>query len=90
MKISSEFTKTKIMDNIIIVPVGRSTLDLKGVLGINESAEFLWDLLSNDISKEDLIKALMNEYELSEEKAATDVDSFLNALNENGILIDNA
>ena len=49
----------------------------KYVYKLNETAGFLWELLSKKQSKQELIKALSNKYKISQSQAEKDVDNFL-------------
>ena len=47
---------------------------------------FLWKLLSEkDCSEEDLVEALLGEYDVSREIAARDVHAVVKSLEDNGI-----
>lgn len=53
----------------------------------NERAVFLWDHLShNDCNKEQLLHALLDNCDISTVLALNDIDMFLRAMKENGII----
>jgi hypothetical protein len=54
-------------------------LDLQAskYLSINPSATVLWRLLAEGTTREALVEALVGEYQISADDAATDVDDFL-------------
>ena len=47
---------------------------------------FLFEKLQNDCEKADLLKAMLDEYEVSEEKASADIDTFIQKLREADVL----
>lgn len=53
---------------------------------LNSTGAFLWELLEKEAEKEELVAALLSEYEIDKETAETDVDRFLSILTDNGIL----
>ena len=57
---------------------------------ISASAAYLWDYMKDhEFEKEDLVKRIMEHYTgVTEEKAAEDIDKFLNTLSVNSILDD--
>lgn len=63
-------------------------LDLEGstYLRLNGSGRVLWELLADSCMEADLIVALTEEYDIDEERAATDVAGFLAELRRRGIL----
>lgn len=86
MKIKDGFILRKIAGEDIVVPIGNNIADFNGVIRLNESAAFLWRELQEELSKEDLISKLRNEYEIDEELASTDVQDFLDILVENNAI----
>ena len=47
MTIKKQLVKRNIAGDVILVPVGDSSLTLKGLITLNETAEFIWDRLSD-------------------------------------------
>lgn len=45
MKILKRLIKRNIAGDIILVPVGDASLEIKGLITLNETGEFLWDAL---------------------------------------------
>ncbi len=86
MKIKEGFVKTEISGKIVAIPVGANTVDFSGVILLNETSSFLWDLLLCDTDKPALLKALTEEYEIDNETALADIETFLNALKEKDFL----
>lgn len=80
MKIKNGFMLRNIAGNNLIIGVGEAAGVLNGVVTLNETGVFLWDLLVKGCEIEELILALMNEYEVSEQVATADVNSFVNKL----------
>ena len=86
MKIKDGFVLRNICDEFIVVAVGRQTLDFKGLIKLNESGAFLWEQLKNEITEDELLKALTAEYDVDEATAKADVAAFLNSLKEADLL----
>lgn len=80
MKIKNGFMLRNIAGNNLIIGVGEPAGFLNGVVTLNETGVFLWDLLVKGCKIEELILALMDEYEVSEQVATADVNSFVNKL----------
>ena len=88
MRIKEGFVKTEIADKTVVIPVGEITVDFSGIISLNETGAFLWDLLSKDVTRDALLTALLDEYETSEATAEKDIDAFLQTLREKDILCD--
>ena len=88
MKVSSDFLLREVADEIMLIPVNEMSMKYNGLITMNEVSKTLWTCLQEDTTREALVQALLDEYEVSEELAARDVDAFLKKLGEMGILVE--
>lgn len=88
MKIKEGFVVRKIIDTIVAVPTGDLLKEASGIITLNESGRFLWELLETETTEEELVEKLIEKYHVDEERAKTDVQAFLNALREKEIIIE--
>ena len=86
MKIKKELVKRNIAGDTILVPVGKTVYDSNGLFILNELGSFLWDRLETAENEEELLTAVLDEYEVTEDVAAKDLRTFLDKLREMGIL----
>lgn len=86
MKIKSGFILREVAGSFIVVAVGERVKDFNGVINLNETGAFLWENLAKGSDAEGLISALLNEYEVDEEIAKRDVETFINKLTEAGLV----
>lgn len=86
MIIKKELIKREIAGETVLVPVGKSVYDANGLFVMNELAAFIWDLLPNVDTEAEVCRAVLAEYDVSEETAAQDVAEFLDKLRQMGIL----
>ena len=86
MKIKNNFLLRNVADSYVVVPVGKMSLDFNGIITLNETGAFLFELLQKGCEREDLIAKLLDEYEVSAEKASADVDKFLEKVKESDVL----
>ena len=86
MKIKDGFVVRKIANQYMAVPVGARAKELHGMIGLNETAAFLWGQLKEERTEEELAALLYDEYEISEEKALETVRRFCVLLQEEGVL----
>lgn len=77
MTIKKQLVKRNIAGDVILVPVGDSSLTLKGLITLNETAEFIWDRLTDAADAAELAAALCGEYEIDAATARSDVDEIL-------------
>lgn len=87
MKISENFVKREIMGDHIIIPTGTEAIRFQGLISVNETGAFLWELLQKEeLTKEELLCAVCKRYEVDREEARRDIEEFLEAMRERGIL----
>ncbi len=84
--IKKGFMLRHIADSYVVVAVGKASKEFNGMINLNESGAYLWSALEKVHTKEELIKEMQKEYEVSDEIASKDIDYFLQVLEENGIL----
>lgn len=70
MEIRKQLVKRNIAGDVILVPIGDASLELKGLVTLNETGELLWDRLPQAADAADLAAALRAEYDVDEPTAA--------------------
>ncbi len=86
MKIKKELIKRSIAGETVLVPVGRTVYEANGLFVLNELGDFLWDRLPDAENEEQLLAAILEEYEVNEQTARRDLMVFLDKLKEMEIL----
>ena len=88
MQISKDFILQKVGSSHVAVPVGEASKSFHGMVRLNETGVFLWKKLSEkDCSEEDLVNAILEEYDVAREIAAADIHRIVEQLREGGILV---
>ena len=77
MKIKEGFILRNVAGSFVVVPIGDATIDFNGMMNLNETGAFLFEKMIEGTTREDLIKALTDEYDVDEETASKDVDLFI-------------
>ncbi len=86
LQVKKEFTLMKVGVQNIVVAVGEEADKFNGMIRLNESGYFIWNLLVEGIEKEELVKKMCSEYGVDERSAGEDADAFLKTLEEAGAL----
>ena len=86
MKIKENFILRKVADSYIVVPVNSMTLNFNGIINLNETGAFLFEKLQQGAGREDLINALLEEYDVAPDRAANDVDVFIQKVRDADVL----
>lgn len=86
MKVNKEFVLREIVGDYIIIPVGETVLEFKGLITVNEIGVLIWKMLQNEITFDQIVQNILDEYDVEESVAREDVREFLDTLIARGIL----
>ena len=86
LKIKNGFMLRQVAGSYIVIGIGAEAVDFNGMVSINETGAFLWKILEKGADKEDLLAALMQEYDVDEESAKKDITAFLQKLYDGKLL----
>lgn len=86
MRMKGKFVMRQIGKIWAVLPLGQTTLDLNGILTLNESGVCLWKALERGGDREAMARALTEEYDVTTERAMADVDRFLGKLADVGVV----
>ena len=86
MKIKNGFVVREIAGQSVVVALGEASKSFNGIIKLNETGCFIWNILAQGAEKNDVVAKLLDEYDVDEETASRDVDAFINSLKENNIL----
>ena len=81
MKLKDGFILRTVAGETVVLPAGGVT-NFDMMITLNGTGRFLWELLSKGAVKEELVAALLKEYDVTEEKAAESVEAFVSRLKE--------
>ncbi len=80
MKLKKELISREIAGERFLVPVGKSVYDANGLFILTDVGAFIWDLLPNVDSQDQILTAVLTEYQVDEETAKKDITEFLQKL----------
>lgn len=88
MKRNPGFLMRQVAGRYVLAPVGDTVKVFSGMVTMNATGKFLWDLLEQDQTVESMAQALVNTYEVDMEKATQDVIKYLEPLKPIQAVID--
>ena len=86
MKLRGEFVVRRVLDDIVAVPVGESVLRVGGMIMLNEVSRVIWQCLEQDVTEEEILKAVTDAFAVSPEEAREDIREFLDKLRKMQLL----
>lgn len=80
MKRNPDFLLRDVAGQQVIVPVGAAAEKFPGMITINDTGAFLWELLEQEQTIDSLVTAMQDRYEVTEELARKDAKAFVDRL----------
>lgn len=88
MKVRDQFVLRTIADEPLLIPVGEAAITTKGLIALSQSGALLYEKLKDGCTQENLVDALVKEYDVSRQEASRDVEDFLNQMRELNMLLE--
>lgn len=88
MKTNKSFILREIAGENILVATGKAAEVFNGMITLNEVASFIWNNIDEYETVEKLISCILEEFDIDEETARKDVESFTNELIRMGMVIE--
>ena len=82
MKINGEYVLREIAGEYILVPIGNTAMEMNGMITLNEVGVFIWNKMQDEYTCEQLLKSVLDEFDIDEEHARSDLTEFLQQLEE--------
>lgn len=81
MKLKEGFILRTVAGQTVALPAGEVT-NLDMMITLNDTGKFLWEKLAVGAEKDELVDALLAEYDVDRERADKSVDAFVTRLKE--------
>ncbi len=81
MKLKEGFILRTVARETVVLPASGVT-DLDMMITLNETGRFLWERLAKGVEPEELVEAVLAEYNVSRELADKSVNAFIAKLKE--------
>lgn len=88
MRLKDDFILHNTGEDFVIIATGEATKNFNGIIKLNNMGGEIVSFLSNDISEEDIIKAIVEKYEVEYEIAREDILNLLDSLRKAGVILD--
>ena len=86
MKIKPGYMLREVAGCNVVVAIGVETMDFGGMINLNDTGAFLWKLLENGATEDELLEKMLDEYEVSRDDAKLGISSFINKMREADLL----
>ena len=86
MKLKYNFVVRTVDGRPIAVAVGEDNAKFSGMIKLNDTGKFIFEMLADDVSENDITEKFLENYDVSADEAASAVGEFLDGLRRNGLL----
>ena len=86
MKIREGFILREISGATVAVPTGQLVSEFNAIINLNDPGKFMWELLENNTTIEEVENKVLEKYNVSEEKAIEVTEKFINNLENANII----
>ena len=86
MKIKEGFVVRKLASQYVVVALFGEASKLNYLIKLNTLGVFLWNSLSKDLTEEELVKLVLDKYDVEESIARKDVHDFVTVLRERSLI----
>lgn len=88
MRIREGFVVREIKDAIVAVPTGDIVREFGGIVNLNATGKFMWEVLEEDRTVEEVAERLMEKYHIDKEKAMRSAEKFIEQLREAKVIVE--
>lgn len=85
MKLNGKYKLRKVSDSYVVVKLGGGSLNLSQLITINETGAFIFNQLQKEVTMDELVAAILAEYEIDEAGAREAAETYVDKLVEMGI-----
>lgn len=76
----------EIADETVLIPTGELSSQYNGLITVNDVSALVWRMLQKECTYEELLRAVLDEFEVEEEIARRDLTALLEKLKRMNLL----
>lgn len=77
---NNDFVMRQIAGETFLIPVGEASVKFNGMITLNNISAFIWKELETEKSGDELVKAVLDVYDVEEAEAREDIMRFLDSM----------
>ena len=88
MKLKYNFIVRNVAGQSVALAVGQDNAKFNGMIKLNSVGEFIFNLLANEITVEEIVSKITEEYDVSKEEATSCLEDYFKILRDNDLLVE--
>lgn len=86
IKTKKGFMLRSVANRHVVVAVGKASVDFNGLITLNETGAYIWEKLAKGCDYDELLSAMLADYEVDEKTAREGIDGFLQTARDANLL----
>lgn len=86
MKVKGEYVLREIAGDYILIPVGETALEMNGMITMDLVGVTIWKCLEQEKTEEEILREILENFEVEEDVAKADLTEFLIKLKEANLI----
>ena len=86
MKRKADFMMQNVGGENLLVPLGAQVMDLNGLITLNDTGAYVWELLAQERTLDELTAAVAERFDVTPERARADVQTFVDEIDKLGVI----
>ena len=88
MKLKYNFIVRNVAGQAVALAIGNEDNKFNGMIKLNSIGEFIFKLLENDITTDEIVNKITENYEVSAEEARSSIEAYLENLRANDLIVE--
>lgn len=88
MKLKYNFIVRNVAGQAVALAIGNEDNKFNGMIKLNSVGEFIFNLLENDITTDEIVNKITENYEVSAEEARSSIEAYLETLRANDLIVE--
>jgi hypothetical protein len=77
---NTNIVRRDIADEILLVPIRGELADMQRIFALDETSDFIWQRLDGQRSVEEILTAILEDFDVGADQASADLDTFIQEL----------
>ena len=86
MKIKPGYLLREVAGSTVAIPLGNDSVNFNGMITLSETGALLWKKLENGATEDELVAAMLEDYDIDDSTARRDIRAFTDKLLKANIL----
>lgn len=87
MKVKEGFVLRDVAGSAMVIAVGEASKSFQGMVRLNDTGKEIWKYVENGMSEEQIVAAMKEKYDVSEDKLKNDVHEMIQRMVKAGFVI---